>query len=112
MDSRPLARTILGGVLATLVVVAPPASHVKAIAARGDTQVRLGLSGVAVDAQGNLYVTEIANHRVLKLSPAGEPLAQSGTRGTGPGQLYVPNGVAVDGQGNSYVADQGNDRVQ
>jgi DNA-binding beta-propeller fold protein YncE len=67
---------------------------------------------VAVDGQGNLYVADMSNHRIQKLSPAGEPLAQWGSQGRGPGQFDHPVGVAVDGQGNLYVADAWNHRVQ
>src|SRR5438477_440189 len=69
-------------------------------------------SGVAVDGQGNIYVVEQENHRVQKLSAAGEPLAQWGRQGRGPGEFDGPSAVAVDEQGNLYVADAGNDRVQ
>ncbi len=62
---------------------------------------------MAVDGQGNLYVADTFNHRMQKLSPAGEPLAQWRTEGAGPVQFSVPSGVAVDGQGNIYVADSG-----
>ena len=37
--------------------------------------------GSAVDAGGNLYVADVANHRVQKLDPAGAPLAVFGSRG-------------------------------
>src|SRR5438128_2730276 len=66
----------------------------------------------ALDGQGNLYVVEQDNHRVQKLAPTGEPLAQWGTRGSGPAQFDNPYRVALDGQGNIYVVDIGNDRVQ
>lgn len=69
-------------------------------------------SGVAVDGQANVYVADSGNHRIQKLSPAGEPLAQWGSEGSGPGQFREPAGVAVDGQGNVYVADSGNHRIQ
>ena len=68
--------------------------------------------GVAVDGYGNVYVADTHNHRIQKLSAAGEPLAQWGRQGSGPGQFRLPNGVAVDGQGHLYVADTGNHRIQ
>jgi heat shock protein HslJ len=37
-----------------------------------------GPLGVAVDEQGNFYVADTFNHRIQKLSAAGEPLAQWG----------------------------------
>jgi DNA-binding beta-propeller fold protein YncE len=70
-----------------------------------------GPRGVALDASCNLYVADSANHRVAKLSPAGEPLAQWGSDGRGSGQLHRPGAVALDAAGNIYVADSGNDRI-
>ena len=68
--------------------------------------------GVAVDAEGNVYVADSGNHRIPKLSPSGEPLVQWGTRDRPPGSSIPPSGVAVDAQGNLYVADMGNHRIQ
>ncbi|MBV9281622.1 MAG: SMP-30/gluconolactonase/LRE family protein [Chloroflexi bacterium] len=66
--------------------------------------------GVALDGQGNLYVT--INDRIAKLSPQGKLLAQWGNRGDYPGEFVSPYGVALDSQGNVYVADHGNCRIQ
>jgi hypothetical protein len=50
----------------------------------GGEQVQVALgdpSGVAVDAQGNVYVADTSNYRVQKLSPDGQPLDWSGFLG-------------------------------
>ena len=44
--------------------------------------------------------------------PPGGPLAQWGTKGSGPGQFTEPVSVAVDTKGNVYVADTDNGRIQ
>ena len=44
--------------------------------------------------------------------PPGQPLAQWGTKGSGPGQFTEPVSVAIDAQGNVYVADTDNSRIQ
>jgi len=62
--------------------------------------------GVAVDAAGNLYVSEYGSRRVLKL-PAGSA-TQEVLPFTG---LMNPDGVAVDAAGNLYVCDYGSSRV-
>ena len=79
------------------------------------------LSGVAVDAAGNLYVADNSNHRVRKIDAAGviTTIAGTGEKGySGDGglaaeaQLDSPGWVAVDASGNAYVADTWNHRVR
>ena len=45
-------------------------------------------------------------------SPAGEPRAQIGAAGDGPGALSKPKGVACDRDGHVYVVDAIFDNVQ
>lgn len=69
--------------------------------------------GVAVDERnGNVYVTDLLNHRVQKFTSDGAYLAQWGTYGTANSQFDRPLGVAVDADGDVYVTDSGNNRVQ
>ncbi len=82
---------------------------------------------LAVDDQGNLYVDDDGNGRVLYY-PAGSTTAtrvygqpeftsrplqrcNSGTGGVSATSLCDPSGLTVDGQGNLYVNDSGNSRV-
>jgi uncharacterized protein (TIGR03663 family) len=71
-----------------------------------------GPRGVAVDAQGNVYVADTGNKRVVVTDGAGQFLYQFGYAGSEPGAFNEPTGVAVDAQGNLYVADTWNGRVQ
>src|SRR5262249_18800297 len=71
-----------------------------------------GPAGVAVDQQGNVFVSELLNHRIQKLSPTGQAVAQWGTYGDAPGQFRDPTGLAFDGSGNLFVADRTNNRIQ
>lgn len=57
-------------------------------------------SGLAVDAAGNLYIADLGNNRVRKLSA---PTA-NGTVST-VATLTSPYGVTVDGAGNLYIAN-------
>ena len=75
--------------------------------------------GVAVDASGNLFVTEYDGHRLIKLSAEGTPQWSVGEPGVWGdddehfGGLWDgPSGLAVDSEGNAYVADPNNHRVQ
>jgi outer membrane protein assembly factor BamB len=67
---------------------------------------------VAVDGQGNIYVSDVGNHRIQKLSSDGTFLLKFGSYGSGEGQFNYPSEVAIDGQGNIYVADPDNYRIQ
>jgi sugar lactone lactonase YvrE len=78
---------------------------------------------VALDSNGNLYVADYGNNRVLYYA-AGSTTAtrvygQAGSFSTGTGNnggisansLIDPVGVSLDSNGNLYVADYGNNRV-
>ena len=77
-------------------------------------------SGVAVDADGNVYVADRDNHLIRKITPAGEVTTLAGTAGVsgatnGNGtaaSFFGPYGVAVDKFGNVYVAENGNHLIR
>ncbi len=66
----------------------------------------------AVDAQGNVYVTDAGKYRIMKFSPDGQLLLKFGAPGSGDGQFYSPYGVALDDQVNIYLADVSNNLIQ
>ena len=77
--------------------------------------------GVAVDASGDVYIGDVFNNVVEKVTPAGilSVIAGTGTEGAPPSQAFPPSagseatasnlkrpeGVAVDSSGNLYIAD-------
>ncbi|MCL4560118.1 MAG: NHL repeat-containing protein [Chloroflexi bacterium] len=70
-------------------------------------------TGVAFDADGNIYIADEWNHRIQIFSSDGTYQNTLGTGwGSGPYQFKYPGGVAVDAGGNIYVADSNNQRVQ
>jgi len=68
--------------------------------------------GIAVDAAGNVYVTDNWNCCVQKFTADGDSLTRWGTFGAGEGQFDSPENIAADGDGFIYVVDSGNNRVQ
>jgi tripartite motif-containing protein 71 len=67
----------------------------------------LGISGIALDGQGSLFLAEFDDSRIYKYSTSGKLLAKWGEHGTGPGQLEAPDKLAFDLQGNLYVTEVG-----
>jgi DNA-binding beta-propeller fold protein YncE len=68
--------------------------------------------GIALDTEGDVYVTDWRNDRVQKFTAEGRFLMQFGRSGAGDGEFNRPTGIAVDQAGVIYVADTRNDRLQ
>ena len=82
-------------------------------------------SGVAVDLSGNVYIADLINNRIRKVTAgsgvintiAGGGICPSGSfcGDGGPASLaslYTPMCVSIDGFGNIYIADTGNNRIR
>lgn len=76
-------------------------------------------AGIALDAAGTIYVSDIGNHNIRTISPGGSiSTIAGGITGTsaagyvdgaaGVARFKTPWGIAVDSSGTVYVADTGN----
>jgi sugar lactone lactonase YvrE len=76
--------------------------------------------GLAVDSSGNVFVADLSNHSIRKITPAGVVTTfagQSGSVGSADGtgdaaRFYNPMGVTIDQADNVYVADFNNHTIR
>ena len=68
--------------------------------------------GIAIDKDGNIYVTDTLNNRVEIFDADGNFISLFGKHGDGPGYFARPKGIAVDSDGHVWVADEMEDRLQ
>lgn len=78
------------------------------------------VAGVAVDADGNVFVADFGSDAIRKVTPAGDVTTLAGTPfvsgsadGTGPDARFnAPTGLALDSAGNLLVTDAGNSTIR
>lgn len=111
---------VVGLALVTARLGAEPAESRRREAARRTYLTLAHPNGLALDGSGNLFITDIGTHRLLKLDPRG---VLTGVAGTGEGgfngdgaaakaRLFAPHDVAFDAAGNLLVADTYNHRIR
>jgi tripartite motif-containing protein 71 len=61
---------------------------------------------MAFDSAGNIYVSDMNNHRIQKFTSDGEFITKWGTEGNGDGQFGLPLGIGSDSKGNIFIIDQ------
>src|SRR5437899_915749 len=118
---------VIRRLIVSLALVSAAAAHAQSIftVAGGGTDDGLpatevglyGVSGLAFDRAGNLYLAETDANLVRRVNADGTILTLAGTGGAGyagdgslatRATLRSPTAVAVDAGGNVYIADRGN----
>jgi sugar lactone lactonase YvrE len=76
-------------------------------------------AGITIDPKGNIYVADVENNKIRKITPDAvvSVFAGSGMRGSENGRdttasFYRPYGVVADKSGNIYVADYLNNVIR
>jgi streptogramin lyase len=68
--------------------------------------------GVAVDTEGNVWVSDRVRNRIIAFDKSGKFLREIGVGGTADGQIKDPRGLAIAPNGNIWIAEVGNKRLQ
>ncbi|CAG4929101.1 unnamed protein product [Acidithrix sp. C25] len=93
---------------------------VSAVGTLSATSTAMVPNGLAVDAAGNLYISDIGSHVVYKVTPQGGLSIVAGVSGSsgaltrGPAtasEIGTPAGLAVDASSNVYFADSYNQAI-
>lgn len=108
--NHTIRKVTTAGVVTTLAGLAGASGHVDGVGAAARFA---SPTGIAVDAAGNVYVSDSASFTIRKIDPAGSVSTIAGTAyssgsSDGPGAsalFWVPLAVATDATGNVYVSD-------
>jgi sugar lactone lactonase YvrE len=92
-----------GGAGGTVAKITPSGATTTVFTAPGTDQV----SAVAIDGAGNLYVADVVNGEISRVTPGGTvSIFVDAAQG-----LSLPAGLAFDSAGNLYVSNQGTDSI-
>jgi hypothetical protein len=106
--SRLRTALAAGSLLLATAAIAAPAG---AVTFGGSATIASGLNspqGIAADADGNVFIADTSNGRVLEIPPG---CATSSCEITYVSDLTGPTGLTLDASGNLYIAESGQGRV-
>jgi DNA-binding beta-propeller fold protein YncE len=69
-------------------------------------------TGIALDKDANVYVTDEWLNRITKYDRDGEYITHWGAQGSGDGDVDRPSGIAIGKDETLYIVDSRNNRVQ
>ena len=78
----------------------------------GIMRYKLDSTGVAVDEDGNIYVTDVESHRLSKFNSDGKLVKSVGGEGGRTGRFRGPWGIALSKDNKLFVCDRDNHRIQ
>ena len=67
---------------------------------------------MAIDKDGNFYLTDTGNNKVIKFDKDFKYISQFGIEGSAPGQFDHPHGIGLDSDGNIFINELNNPRIQ
>ena len=82
------------------------------ISENGDETGFASPEAMAIDKNGNFYLTDTGNDRVIKFDKNFKYVSQFGQAGKGPGQFDHPHGIGIDSKGNIYINTLNEPRIQ
>ncbi|MDP1697369.1 MAG: hypothetical protein Q8L45_06260 [Xanthomonadaceae bacterium] len=118
-DNNRIRRVTPGGIINTVA-----GTGVQGFSGDGGSAMQARLNapgGVAIGADGSLYIADKGNYRVRRVTPGGiiDTVAGTGVQGfSGDGgpaaqaRLAYPSGAALGADGSLYIADVGNNRIR
>ena len=68
--------------------------------------------GIAIDSEGNIYVSEVNNQRIQKFNSTHDFVTKFGSFGVNTGSFNSPSSITIGPTGKIYISDSGNERVQ